>query len=427
MTKLTTTNNLNKLPRLLAFGYTSFLLLWTLALVGELLFAFFTHNLSLDQQGSQSGFTDFVHFYVAGKITLSPERIMFYSWEVQKHFLENLTHCVITGEDFYTQYVPLVFLLMAPYATLPMESAHLLFDTINLTIGLIGCWFLMKELNLTKNRMAYLVILGALSSMPSWNTWYLGQISWLYVGIICFYFAFLLKQKNLWSGLAFALTIIKPHYALFLAIPTLILGRYRLILFALLWEFLLLLLCVTTFGIKAILAYPFALNQCESTFKSIHMNTMYGMASFLSFFFSKTTTYYTGLVLLAIALFSLTLFFMLYLKKNSEPNMPWLLSSIVLAALLFSPHSHSHDCLFILIPALITLPLLQTNQGQLASIKFWQWSFYLMPIITWVVHLLTALDLPANAIFTALMLVLFIIAVKQFTSADYPSSQFQKD
>ena len=404
----------SKIRSLIRFGYISFLLLWTLALVGELLLAFFTHNLSLDQQGGQSGFTDFVHFYVAGKITLSPERIMFYSWDVQKHFLENLTHCVITGEDFYTQYVPLVFLLMAPYALLPMESAHLLFDTINLAIGLTGCWFLMKQFNLTKNRLAQLVILGALSSMPSWNTWYLGQISWLYVGIICFYFAFLLRHKSIWAGLALALSIIKPHYALFLAIPSVALGRYRLILFAFLWELLLLAFCIITFGIKALLAYPFALNQCESTFKSIHMNTMYGLASFLSFFLSKTTTYYSGLALLAIGLLAITVFVMFGLKKNAKPNISWLFSLIVLAALLFSPHSHSHDCLFILIPALITLPLLKANQNQSVGVKFWQWSFYLMPVITWIIHLLTALDLPANALFTALILMLFITAAKEF-------------
>ncbi len=213
------------------------------------------------KQGNSYGFTDFVHFYLAGKITLSPVRDLFYSWDIQKQFLENLTHCSMSGEDFYTHYLPIVFLMMAPYSLLPIDLSHLLFDLINLSIGLCGCWVLVRHFQWTKSHMAKYVLLGALASMPSWNTLMLGQITWLYLGLICFYIVTLRQNKPIKAGLMLALSIIKPQYAVFLAIPALSLRRYSVLIFAAAWEILFLSFCTLVFGLKALITYPFVLNQ----------------------------------------------------------------------------------------------------------------------------------------------------------------------
>ncbi len=413
---MTEANQPSKIRGLTTFGYVSFLAMFAIALVIELLYFFFSHNLSLSLQGTNCGFTDFVHFYLAGKITLSPDRAMFYSWETQKHFLETLTQCQITGEDFYTQYVPIVFLLMAPYALLPMDCAHLLFDFVNVIFGLLGCWWLMKHFRWTNNRMAQFVILGALASMPSWNTWYLGQISWFYLGLICFYIACLLDKKDVPAGLALALTIIKPQYALFLGIPALALKRWRLILMAFLWELALFSACTMTFGIKAMLAYPSALNQCESSFKSIHTNTMFGLSSFLSFFLPHTATYKYGVILLLISLLIITASVAYALKKKSGVTINWLFANIVLAFILFSPHTHSHDCLLVAIPALLTLPFYATHtEKKPLNLVIWQWIMYLMPIISWISHLLMAANLPGNVLLTFCIVILFVCGIMQFS------------
>ncbi len=411
-----------KVVRLAIFGYISLLLMWTICLFGTLLFLYFAHSLSLPPRidakgGSSLEFTDFVHFYVAGKITLSPLRHLFYSWDIQKQFLENITQCVIANEDFYTQYVPIVFLLMAPYALLPIDSAHLLFDFTNLCLGLAGYWFAVKRIPQINNKMPWLILIGALASMPSWNTLMLGQISWLYLGILCLYFASLLKGNDMQMGLALALCIIKPQYFPFLLIPVLCLARYRALLITFAWGALFFIISVLVFGLKAILAYPFALIQCESVFKSTHTYAMYCLGAFFSSFESQQSLYRLSLMLLLLTLIATAIIIIRKFRKGSKSNkaVNWMIASVVLGALLFSPHTHSHDCLLLVVPALWTLPFYSPSRNQSFSLNLWQWTFYLMPVITWIAHwLVYFFHLPGNLFFAILMTVLFVCALKQF-------------
>lgn len=404
----------DKAARLTKFGYISFLLIFVVFLFTQLLILFFSHNLSLSQQGNAYGFTDFVHFYLSGKITLSPSRELFYCWDVQKQFLENLTHCAISGADFYTPYLPIVFIMMAPYSLLPIDLSHLLFDFVNLSVGLSGCWVLIKHFQWTKSNMAKYVLLGTLASMPAWNTLMLGQITWLYVGLICFYIVALRQNKYIKAGFNLALTIIKPQYAVFLLIPALSLRRYYVFIAAAIWEIFFFAVCALVFGLKALLVYPFVLNQAESSASSVHAQLMYCLRPFIEIFFSQQIAYHYCLILFGLGWLAVTsLGFYGLKKRNTENAFLWLTSLTVLASLLFSPHAHSHDALFLVLPALLTLPANLANKQTITSI-LWRWIFYLLPIISWLSFFLVFIHLPGNLLFTTCIIILTFCAYKQY-------------
>ncbi len=358
--------------------------------------------------------SDFVHFYLAGKMTISPERNLFYLWEAQKHFLTNITHGILPVEDFYTPYLPIVFLMMVPYSLLPINYAHLLFDAVNLCIGLAGCFMVIRYFHWTDNKMAKWVLLGALASLPCAITWLLGQISWLYVGLICFYLISMLKNRDIPASLALFLTIIKPQYAMFLLIPACCLKRFRLLFYAAGWGILFFILCGFVFSWKAMIAYPIMLNQNESSLQSVHTQAMYNIRPYLELFLSKPIAYYSCLVLWMLAF--LFLMFIAARKpvvKDKEPVFIWLMSVLILASLLFSPHTYSHDVILLVIPALLTLPNKEPGQQSL-DIIIWRSIFYFLPVISWLCYLLVCLQLPGNLIFTVMTAVLFICGLRYF-------------
>jgi len=407
----------DRVKRLVKFGYISLLLALVLFFFVELSILYVSGNLSLYKCRDSYGFTDYVHFYLAGKITLSPERCLFYSWDVQKQFLGKLTHCLITGEDFYTPYLPIIFIMMAPYSLLPLDFSHLLFDFINLAIGLSGCWFVVKHFQGTKNNMSKYVLLGALASMPSWNTLFLGQLTWLYIGLICFFLVALRNNHYIKAGLAIALSIIKPQYAVFLLIPVLSLKRYSVLFAAAIWEILFFAICTFVFGLQALMNYPFAINQAEASAQSVHTQVMYCIRPIIELAFPQQTAYRYSLILYVLVWLVITILGIYGLRKqNSEKAFIWLMAFTILSALLFSPHAHSHDALFLVLPALLTLPSNWANQKSL-TIILWRWIFYLLPILSWAAFLLVAVHLPGNILFTTLVAILTFCAFKQFWAA----------
>ena len=97
----------------------------------------------------------------------APARHFFYLWEAQKPFLESIVQGPLPVEDFYTPYLPIVFLMMVPYSLLPIDYAHLLFNVVNVCIGLAGCFMVMRHFRWTENRMARWVLLGVRPHSPA--------------------------------------------------------------------------------------------------------------------------------------------------------------------------------------------------------------------------------------------------------------------
>ncbi len=387
---------------------------WVISELVAIVFLGLSKDLSLYHVGGKVYFSDFVRFYMAGKMTMSPVRQFFYSWDVQKTFLQSILQEPLPVEDLYSPYLPIVFLMMAPYSWLSINHAHLLFDVVNLCIGLAGCFMIIRSLNKTDNTMNGLVLLGTLASLPCAITWLIGQISWLYVGFICFYLAFMRNKKDIPASLALFFTIIKPQYAVFLLIPAIYLKRYRLLLYALGWGILFLVLCTYVFGLKAMIAYPLVLNQSEVSLQSVHAQAMYCFRPLLELFLSKPMAYY-GCLALWVSAFLFLLFIAMGNSnvKDKESTFAWLVSITLITSILFSPHAHSHDVMLLVIPALFTLPGQDAESKQI-YMKVWRAIFYSLPVVSWLCYLLVCIHIPGNLIVLALIATLFICGIMRF-------------
>ena len=357
---------------------------------------------------------DFVHFYIAGKVARSAQRSQLYSWDIQKHFLEKITPIPLPKEDFMTQYSPIVFLMMAPFSLLPIDYAHLLFDVIGGLVGLFGYFTLSLYLLDSKNKMAGWILLGALASVHSGMTWLTGQISWFYLGIACFYVAFMLKKQNILAALCLTLAFIKPQYALMLLIPAFCLRRFRLLFYTCGWGLLFFAICTGVFGFEAMINYPKVLNQVEL---SVHTQAMYCLRPILELFLPNKIAYVSSIFLLLLVFLYLLVTGLIQLKANWELKensefIRWLLAVVIVAAVLFSPHTHSHDLLLLIIPALLTLPFTERNRSSV-DLTFWRIIFYILPIIGWGCYALVCLQLSANFIFTGIMAILFVCGLRQ--------------
>lgn len=277
----------SKTKRLVIFAYLSYLVMWTICEIGQVIWFFLDHNLSMFHSGGQVGVTDFIHFYIAGKITCSPFRTEAFNWEAQRQFFESLTNIRLTGADFYTPYFPLVFLFMVPFVSLPLELAHLVFDIVTTAFGLFDIWWLVKESGYAAKPISFFVVMGILAANPSWRNWTQGQIMWFFLGLTAIYLACFMSKKELLSGIALAFSTIKPQYTIYLLIPALVLKRWRLLLSFIVSDIILALLCARVFSWQELIKYPAILNQYEQISSSVKTLGMVCLRAFSIYFCHK--------------------------------------------------------------------------------------------------------------------------------------------
>ena len=133
-----------KTNNLIRFVYLRLMVILVVCEVLGFVFLGLNKNLSLLHYGNYFFWADFVQFYMAGRVTISAQRSLLYSWDVQEHLLQSITSLHLTREDSATQYSPLVFLMMAPYSLLPIDCAQLLFDATSVLVG-VGGYFALSR------------------------------------------------------------------------------------------------------------------------------------------------------------------------------------------------------------------------------------------------------------------------------------------
>jgi hypothetical protein len=358
---------------------------------------------------------------MAGKVTLSAQRNLLYSWDVQERLLYSITGLHLSRVVFITQYSPIVFLMMAPYSLLTIDYAQLLFDATSLLIGLFGYFMLSRSLLDSKNMMAKWILLGALASVNSWITWINGQASWLVVGFACLYLAFLLTKQDIFAALCLFMTFVKPQYGVMFLIPAFCLRRFRLLFYTGGWGLLFFGFCTSVFGWEAMIDYPKVLNQIESSLPS---RGMHCLRPILELFLPIRIAYTSSVFLLLLVFLCLLFIGTTQLKGNTEVKgntdfIRWLLSIVVVATILFSPHTHWHDLLLLTIPALLTLPFTERNQ-QSIDLICWRFIFYTLPITGWLCFALGCLRLPGNFVLTGIVAILFVCGLKRLLSLSKP-------
>ena len=311
-------------------------------------------------------------------------------------------------------HLPFVPLIMAPFSYLPIDLAHLLFALSTTIFGLFSFLLLIKQTNSDNKSFTPLLLLGIVSSAPCWRNLLQGQIMWLDAGLLALFITYFFAQKNIKGGLALALSSLKPQYAIYLALPAFACKRYWLLFYAAITEIILAIVCYIAYGQQALQNYIQSFNAHEVTSiftKALAMNCL---RPFLCQFLSQTDAYKISIIINLGTLISAALICFLVAKNNPhKQTLRWLFSSLILTALLFSPHAHLHDTLLIAIPAILTLPSLLGTDKLSPTLFIWKWVFYLFPIISWLCYWLWILAGIGNYLLTIIIAILLFCALRQ--------------
>lgn len=177
----------------------------------------------------RTAISDFVHFYAAGAMAQSADRLAVYDPAVQLKWLNYLVAPVHCHTVFYMQYVPFIFPALIPLSKLSMLAAYWMWVLVSLALGAIALYVVLHDVRKVSGQYIPFIILLIISSMPSYITLYLGQTTWLMLSFFALYFVNWLKKRDFVAGLCLALASVKPQYALFLAMPALASRRWHLL------------------------------------------------------------------------------------------------------------------------------------------------------------------------------------------------------
>jgi hypothetical protein len=367
-----------KVRKLLGFAYFCLIALWFcgyLFLIGRLMLA---NQLFLFRKDDLLYFIDFTLYYAASQMILDGYGHSIYSPYLQLAYYNRLIEPAHIDKVVYLQYLPTNLLMLAPFAAVPMWLAYTLFMLVSVGLGWWAIVYLAGgHLKVTAPRASGL-LLAISVTIPSWTTLRDGHFTWLLVAMCCFYCALWLKHRDILAGFVLSLIAIKPHYALFLAVPALARGRWRILFWAAFSLAAELAFCIPVFGWQNVIGYPSVLFHAEHTgsYHGVYPERMLSLRGLLSWFLPQQAALSVSM---AVMTFTAAFLLWLWLRRTSEQTSKFSLGLTVVAAVLVAPHAHLTDALLLSIPAVLSLPTLSLLEAaRLAPWTFRLWCLLLI-------------------------------------------------
>ena len=298
---------------------------------------------------------DFIHFYAAGRISQVYGFSSVYNLDLQRKMEEAVVGFKL-AEWQVLPYNHMPYLI--PFLNLLVNANYIgsFMRWVFIMIGIyaIGCFLFLNKIFPNENKKVYwTLMMGMLTFFPFFlNSLYLGQdTAILFLGTVLWSIG-ILKKKDWLAATGLALTTIRPHICLTLAIP--LFFRYRKVW----WQFfvitgLLTLASILMLGRQGTLDFINLLRLTASgtwygTNQSAMLNLIGLMLRTLPFIepgiirIIGWVGYATGIVLVSI----------LWIRAREFDAR--LLSLSLIIALLFAPHLHYHDLTLLIIPLIFT-------------------------------------------------------------------------
>jgi hypothetical protein len=292
---------------------------------------------------------------------------------------------------FYSEMMPFAFPLVAPLALLPIEWAYFAWLVICLPIGFGGFYFfLVKCSALSKTQIPW-VLIGTFLSLPVILSLSIGQNGILLLGLASLFFCFLVEKKDIPAALVLTFSSFKPHYSLFLAMAALAQRRWKLILWAGLFELVLFIVTGLTIGWHNIFAYPSIIAKVETAggILGVDGRTMVSVMGPLACLVGQSTALSMSTVVMVAGLAATYWIWSRY--QTFVPTKQRLAMALtMLLCLVTSPHSHAYDLPMLAIIA-VTLPTIDFTKiirSRPFSCLIWSLIVYFYPIASWVAGLL---------------------------------------
>ncbi len=376
-------------PPLLELLYVALLVVWLAAVSTFGFERLQKQELLVSASGTTINVLDFVHFYEAGQLTRSSEtRQHVYDPRVQMEWQQNFLRPLKSEKVFYMQYVPFIFPLMVPLTLFSPEQAYLVWSAASVGACLMALFFL-RALTGEDRRVAKLLsfAVAVLASLPGWIVVLEGQVGLFSLFLLSVYFWAFQRRRDLIGGICLALSSIKPHYAIFLAVPALAGRRWKLLLIAAVAEASLLCLAGFTIGWTNVFDYPQILLHAETTmdFAGVHADWEACIRALFSFFMTPKQALSASFVAMLLALAGSYYCWRKALSGSSK-LLNWTMAMTVVVSLSFSPHTNLYDWAALSAAAWVTIPTLSIlNLIRIPYVpeRAWGLLLFVYPVLSW--------------------------------------------
>jgi hypothetical protein len=356
-------------------------------LVGSLLASPIAHRGTFSTPLPQgAAVSDFVLFYESGYLAKSPQRLHVYDPDVQMATMNRLIAPDHINKVFYCQYVPQVFVLMAPLAVLPINIAYTVWYFFMLGCGIFAINLLMSDEGRFDKMDRWLMTAAVVSSIPSMVALKIGQSSWFLVLFLSLFYLGLKYGREAKAGINLALFTIKPQYFPLFVVALFSARRWRIIAWAAAAEAVLLGISAVVLGWRNIINYPNIVLHADTTasFSGVNPESMVSLRSVLTPFLPQTAVVATSFALLLLG--AVAVYAIWRAMVANRLNVQWAMALTTVACLVLSPHSHVYDLLLLSIPAALTLPSLGAMrlwQQSTPALRVWSFVLFFYPLLSY--------------------------------------------
>jgi hypothetical protein len=410
--------SLPKTPILGSFGYVAFISLLLICVLGYFVQLAFSERLPFLMENEHFSLADFVTYYQCGKTILFGLGHKILDSATQVNVLNRIITPYHTDKAVPIGCVPLIYLIMIPFATLPIHISHLVWSLGSLALACCTLAFFLRQYRGFSRKWTMLFLVGMAASIPSLAVVYFGQMSFWLVTLICLYCYAFLTKRDIVAGITLALTSIKPQFSLLFFLPALAERRWKLLTAAILSEAAFIALTAQAVTWKNVLHYPYYALNLETLAGSSAL-FMVGFRGLLARILPAEIVMPVALWLMLICCVMIFFFWQPSWAKNRY-NASWGLALVVILDLLASPHSFIYDCTLISVAAALTLPTLRVadiDRITPFSLRLWTALLLFYPLISYILFFFGGISgqLPASG-FAILNLALFVAGSRYIIS-----------
>lgn len=371
------------------------------------------------EQRAHSGtfpFVDFLRFYSAGKVVLSPERMHAYEVSAQLRYLNELVapaHFDYTSESHY---LPYAFPIFAFLASMPVQTAYAVLNIVAPAVALGTLALLLRSVRGLSACQIGVFLIGMLASFPGWRCMFAGNLSWL---LLCFVIPYVwasMTDRRFASGVFLALTTLKYNYTPHLLAAFVAVCRKRDLV-----GFVVAMLALFVFGglymgFSAYISFPQTLLTSEGRDAGVFPQVMISVVGPLT---NVLPRHVAGIIGALTELVSMGALFWMWRKSLDVPayaqaRRRWLFAITALTMVTFNVHVHHYEAMFLVIaPALTLTKFNPVDAAALKPVSFRIWSllWILFPIVGWAIMVVASKQPAAFGLMTCLQLVFLGLAL----------------
>lgn len=335
---------------------------------------------------------DFISFYMAGKMIGTADRLRIFDPAVQLSWQNLLISPDKIRACIYLPQIPFFFLIMWPFAWLPLKPAFAIWMTMSLVASFAGLFLLSRGKTLERASIAGMIVVGTIASTAGLKCLLVGQSSWWLLALVCFFYWSFSQKRDIACGIAAGVAAIKPHFLLFMLIPVALSGRKKLLAATAAALAVVLLGPGFIVGWTNVFCYPAFLLHYETTreFDMLFPERMVSIRGLLTLALPPAAALAAAFAAFALALALCSFIWHRCLKKQTI-SAAWAMAVSLVLLLVASPHTHVYDLILLALPAALTLPTWRAGEIlALAppSLKLWCLTLLLYPLLSWLAFLL---------------------------------------